>query len=182
MNNSLLIEVFARILFSFTHGVTEHYDPDETEAETFGYNDSLSGEGREWNCYPVDKPIFQEYSPPSVLCTVCLSMYIGALISLLTPAIISLFYVTMAYVSYETTRNCQFHPAETILVKIQWIRTLSDVIGVASLYITYFPSSPLSIYPSSQYPFTWFFCCYLSARLFRNFTFNYRKNAKKKSR
>ena len=65
MNNSLLIEVFARILFSFTHGVTEHYDPDEPEAETFGYNDSLSGEGREWNCYPVDKPICQEYSPPS---------------------------------------------------------------------------------------------------------------------
>ena len=228
MNNSLLVEVFARILFSFTHGVTEHYDPDEPEAETFGYNDSLSGEGREWNCYPVDKPICQEYSPPSddyydllsvgnpraryrvigasspdedgddrqnedddmawkrfrpsVLCTVCLSMYIGALISLLTPAIISLFYVTMAYVSYETTRNCQFHPAETILVKIQWIRTLSDVIGVAFLYITYFPSSPLSIYPSSQYPFAWFFCCYLPARLFRNFTFNYRKKAKKKSR
>ena len=65
MNNSLLIEVFARILFSFTHGVTEHYDPEEPEAETFGYNDSLSGEGREWNCYPVDKPICQEYSPPS---------------------------------------------------------------------------------------------------------------------
>ena len=114
---------------------------------------------------------------PSVLCTVCLSMYIGALISLLTPAIISLFYVTMAYVSYETTHNCQFHPAETILVKIQWIRTLSDVIGVAFLYITYFPSRPLSIYPSSQYPFAWFFCCYLPARLFRNFTLNLRNKS-----
>ena len=228
MNNNLPIEVFARILFSLTPRVTEHYDPDEPEVETFGYNDSLSSEGREWNCQPVDKPIYQEYSPPSdedynllsvgnsrvryrvidasspeededeqqdendemawkrfrpsVLRTVCQSMYIGALISLLTPAIISLFYVTMAYVSYETTRNCQFHPAETILVKIQWIRTLSDVIGVAFLYITYFPSSPLSIYPSSQYPFASFFCCYLPARLFRNFTFNYRKKAKKKSR
>ena len=30
--------------------------------------------------------------------------------------------------------------------------------------------------------FFWFFCCYLPARLFRNFTFNYRKKAKKKSR
>ena len=65
-------------------------------------------------------------------------MYIGALISLLTPAIISLFYVTMAYVSYETTHYCQFHPAETILVKIQWIRTLSDVTGVAFLYMWFF--------------------------------------------
>ena len=65
MNNSWLIEVFARVLFSFTRGVTEHYDPDEPEVETFGYNESLSSEGREWNCQPIDKPIYQEYSPPS---------------------------------------------------------------------------------------------------------------------
>ena len=26
--------------------------------------------------------------------------------------------------------------------------------------------------------FVWFFCCYMPARLFRNFTFNYRKKAK----
>ena len=45
--------------------MTEHYDPDEPEVEIFGYNDSLSSEGREWNCQPVDKPIYQEYSMPS---------------------------------------------------------------------------------------------------------------------
>ena len=65
MNNSLVIEFFARVLFSFTRGVTEHYDPDEPEVEIFGYDDSLSSEGREWNCQPVDKPIYQEYSQPS---------------------------------------------------------------------------------------------------------------------
>ena len=154
MNNSFVIEVFARVLFSFTRGVTEHYDPDEPEVEIFGYNDSLSSEGREWNCQPVDKPIYQEYSPPtdddydllsvgnsrlryrlidasspdededeqqdednemawkrlrpSVLRAFCQSMFIGALISLLTPVILGLFYVGIAYVSYETTRNCQF--------------------------------------------------------------------------
>ena len=184
MTNSLVIEVFARVLFSFTRGVTEHYDPDEPEVEIFGYNDSLSSEGREWNCQPVDKPIYQEYSPPSdddydllsvgncrvryriinasspegsedeqqsedddmawkrlrpsVLRTVCQSMYIGALISLLTPAIIGLFYIMICYVSYKTIRNCQLHQGETIPVKIQWIRTLSDVIGVAFLYMWFF--------------------------------------------
>ena len=184
MNNSLLIEFFARFLFSFTRGVTEHYNPDEPEVEIFGYDDSLSSEGREWNCQPVDKPIYQEYSPPSdddydllsignsrvrcrvidtnspeeyedeqqdendemawkrfrpsVLRTVCQSMYIGALISLLTPAIIGLFYIMICYVSYETIRNCQLHQGETIPVKIQWIRTLSDVIGVAFLYMWFF--------------------------------------------
>ena len=60
MNNSLLIEVFARVSFSFTQGVTEHYDPDDPEVEIFGYNDSLSNEGREWNCQPGLKPIYQE--------------------------------------------------------------------------------------------------------------------------
>ena len=184
MTNSLLIEVFARVLFSFTRGVTEHYDPDEPEVEIFGYIDSLSSESREWNCQPVDKPIYQEYSPPSdedndlmsvgnprvryrvidasspdedgddqqneddemawkrfrpsVLRTVCQSMYIGALISLLFAVIHGLSYVIIAYVSYETTRNCQFHPKETIPVKIQWIRTLSDVVGVAFSYMWFF--------------------------------------------
>ena len=184
MNNSLLIEFFARVLFSFTRSVTEHYDPDEPEVEIFGYDDSLSSECREWNCQPVDKPIYQEYSPPSdedynllsvgnsrvryrvidasspeedederqdendemawkrlrpsVLRTVCQSMYTGAFISLLTPAIIGLFYIMICYVSYETISNCQLHPKETIPVKIQWIRTLSDVIGVAFLYMWFF--------------------------------------------
>ena len=184
MTNSLLIEFFARVLFSFTRSVTQHYDPDEPEVEILRYDDSLSSEGREWNCQPVDKPIYQEYSPPSnedndlmsvgnprvryrvidasspdedgddqqneddemawkrfrpsVLRTVCQSMYIGALISLLTPAIFGLFYVMICYVSYEIVLYCQFHPNETIPVKIQWIRTLSDVIGVAFLYMWFF--------------------------------------------
>ena len=184
MTNSLLIEVFARVLFSFTRGVTEHYDPDEPEVEIFGYNDSLSSEGREWNCQPVDKPIYQEYSPPSdndyyflsvgnsrvryriinasspegsedeqqneddemawkrlrpsVLRTVCQSMYIGALISLLTAVILGLFYIMISYVSSEPMRHWKFHPKETIPVKIQWIRTLSDVICVAFLYMWFF--------------------------------------------
>ena len=184
MTNNLLIEVFARVLFSFTRGVTEHYDPDGPEVETVGFNDSLSSEGREWNCQPVDKPIYQEYSPPSdddhdllsvgnfrvryrvidasspdedgddqhneddemawkqlrpsILRTVCQSMYIGALISLLTPTIFGLFYIVISYVSYETTRNCQFQPKETIPVKIQWIRILSDLICVAFLYMWFF--------------------------------------------
>ena len=184
MTNSLLIEFFARVLFSFTRSVTQHYDPDEPEVEILRYDDSLSSEGREWNCQPVDKPIYQEYSPPSnedndlmsvgnprvryrvidasspdedgddqqneddemawkrfrpsVLRTVCQSMYIGALISLLFAVILGLSYVMIANVSYETTRNCQFHPKETIPVKIQWIRTLSDVVGVAFSYMWFF--------------------------------------------
>ena len=63
MSSSTLIEVFAQILFSFTRGVTEHYNPDEPEftAESFGYN-PLENRGREWYFHPVDELIYQEYS------------------------------------------------------------------------------------------------------------------------
>ena len=52
-------------MFYFTRGVTEHYDPDEPEVDILGCNVSLSSESGEGYCQPVDKPIYQEYSPPS---------------------------------------------------------------------------------------------------------------------
>ena len=63
MSSSTLIEVFGHIVFSFTRGVTEHYNPQEPEftAESFGY-DPLQSTGREWYYYPVDELIYQEYS------------------------------------------------------------------------------------------------------------------------
>ena len=63
MSSSTLIEVFGHIVFSFTRGVTEHYNPQEPEytAESFGY-DPLQSTGREWYYHPVDELIYQEYS------------------------------------------------------------------------------------------------------------------------
>ena len=59
---STLREIFGRIVFSFTRGVTEHYNPEEPEftAESFGYN-PLESTGREWYYRPVDEFIYQEY-------------------------------------------------------------------------------------------------------------------------
>ena len=136
MSSSTLIEVFGHIVFSFTRGVTEHFNPGEPEftAESFGYN-PLESTGREWYYHPVDELIYQEYSDreatsldylasssldirvinacsleenegtqegrededramawkrlrPSSLLTVCKSMYIGSLISLLTATLL----------------------------------------------------------------------------------------------
>ncbi|KAL9956482.1 hypothetical protein ACROYT_G037963 [Oculina patagonica] len=63
MSSNTLIEVFGHIVFSFTRGVTEHYNPEEPEftAEAFGY-DPLQSTGREWYYHPVDELIYQEYS------------------------------------------------------------------------------------------------------------------------
>ena len=62
MSSSALIETFGHIVFSFTQGVTEHYNPAEPEytEESFGYN-PLQSTGREWYSHPVDEIIYQEY-------------------------------------------------------------------------------------------------------------------------
>ena len=186
MSSSTLIEVFGHIVFSFTRGVTEHYNPEEPEftTESFGY-DPLQSTGVEWNYEPVDELIYQEYSDrevtsldylaasslqvqvinasspeenkeiqvnhqredrpmawkrlrPSVHHTVCKSMYIGALISLLTSSIIGSLYILISYVCYQTFLNCQFEPKESIPMTIQWIRTLSDVTACVFLYMWFF--------------------------------------------
>ncbi|KAL9952677.1 hypothetical protein ACROYT_G039968 [Oculina patagonica] len=136
MCSNTLIEAFGHIVFSFTQGVTEHYNPEEPEytAESFGY-DPLQSTGREWNYLPVDELIYQEYSDreatsldylasnsldikvinaflpeeanetqrdrinedramawkrlrPSAIRTIWKSFYIGAMISLMTAAVI----------------------------------------------------------------------------------------------
>jgi len=63
MSSSTLIEVFGHIVFSFTRGVTEHYNPQEPEytPHSYGY-DPLESTGREWYYLPVDEFIYQEYS------------------------------------------------------------------------------------------------------------------------
>ena len=171
------------MVFSFTRGVTECYDPQEPEftAESFGY-DPLQCTGREWYYHPVDELIYQEYSEreatsldyltsshldvkvlnacsteeneetpedqqdedramawkrlrPSALRTVCNSMYIGALISLLTAALLGSEYLLISYISYKTERNCEFHPEWSIPVQLQWIRSFSSIIFCAFLYL-----------------------------------------------
>ena len=63
MSCRTLLEMLSDIVFSFTRGVAEHYNPDEPEftPELFGYN-ALESTGREWNFFPVDEMIYQEYS------------------------------------------------------------------------------------------------------------------------
>ena len=185
MGGSTLLEMFSHIVFSFTRGVAGHYNPDEPEftAELFGCN-PFECTGREWNFYPVDEMIYQEYSDtqdttldylaasgfrvrvsnaclpdenegmqetqplveadgamawkrlrPSALCTVCKSLYIGAFISILAATTIGALYSLLTYVSYQTAFNCEYHPGESIPEKIQWIRTISDLIPNIFLYM-----------------------------------------------
>ena len=184
MSSRILLEMFGHIVFSFTRGVAEHYNPDEPEFtdELFGSN-SCERTGLEWNFDPVDEMIYQEYSErqdttldylaasgfrvrvnnaclpdenegmqetqplveaegamawerlrPSALCTVCKSLYIGAFISILAATTIGALYSFVTYVSYQTAFNCEYHPGESIPIKIQWIRTISVLIANIFVY------------------------------------------------
>ena len=188
MSSSTLIEVFGHILFSFTRGVTEHFNPQEPEctAESFGYS-LYESTGQEWYRHgdPDEKCIYQEYSDreattidfirssrinaslidaslpdeneeteedqqnedtamawkrlrPSALRTVIKSMYIGALISLLTATIIGSVYMLISYLYFKTASNCEFHPKRSIPVNIQWMRSISAVIACVFLYSLFF--------------------------------------------
>ena len=185
MSSCTLLEMFSDLVFSFTRGVAGHYNPDEPEftPELFGCN-PFESTGREWNFFPVDEMIYQEYSDrqdttldylaasgfrarlddaclpnenqgmqesqplveadtamawkrlrPSALATVCKSLYIGASISILAATTAGLLYSLLTYVSYQTTLNCEYRPGESIPVKIQWLRTISEVIVNTFLYM-----------------------------------------------
>ena len=189
MSSRTLSEMVSHIVFSFTRGVTEHYNPDEPEftSELFGCNSlECARDRRAWNYFPVDEMIYQEYSDrqdttldylpasgsrvrlndaslpdenqrvqesqplveadtamawkrlrPSALATVCKSLYFGASISILAATTTGVLYSLITYATYQTTFNCEYRPGESIPVKIQWIRTISELIANIFLYAWY---------------------------------------------
>ena len=94
-----------------------------------------------------DKAMAWKQFRPSALRTVCRSMYIGALISLLAAAAIGLVYMLFSYVSYKTKLNCQLQPKKSIPIQVQWMRTTSGVILASFHYIWYFASLLLLFRP-----------------------------------
>ena len=180
MSSVPLIEAFGRIVYGFTRGLTEHYNPEEPEytAEILGCN-PLESTGREWYYKPVKELIYQEYgekrsSPPSfnlnmrvinasstqdsdeplqnnvretseamawksfrpsIRHTICDSMYIGSLISLLAAISIGTIYIALAFLIYKTVMNCQYQK-EKMTSRQQWMRTIADVVSCALIYFS----------------------------------------------
>ena len=75
---------------------------------------------------------------PSVIRTICKSMYIGASISLFTAGIVGAIYILISYICYKTVHNCEFPLKKEIPFQLQWMRTISALILCAFLYIWYF--------------------------------------------
>ena len=101
---------------------------------------SLPEENEETQKDQQDKDRTMAWKPlrPSALRTVCKSMYIEALISLLTAIIMGSLYILSCYLSFTTANNCEFHPKRSIPVKVQWLRSISDAITCVFLYALFF--------------------------------------------
>ncbi|XP_078366155.1 uncharacterized protein LOC144650372 [Oculina patagonica] len=91
-------------------------------------------EERQENQQDEDKAMAWKRLRPSALQTVFKSMYIGALISLLTASIIGTIFIMLSYLIYKTVMNCEYQPDE-MAVRVQWARTIAGIISDAFYYI-----------------------------------------------
>ena len=85
-----------------------------------------------------DRAMAWKHLRPSALSTVCKSMYIGALISLLAASIVGTVFMLVSYIGYKTYHDCQFHSKKSIPVKVEWMRSISDIVSAAFLYVWFF--------------------------------------------
>ena len=75
---------------------------------------------------------------PSAIRTICKSMYIAGLISLVTAVIVGSMNILISYINMKTEQNCEFSLKKKIPVQVQWMKTISGSILCAFLYIWYF--------------------------------------------
>ena len=75
---------------------------------------------------------------PSVIRTICKSMLIGGLISLVSAVIVGSMNILISYINLKTEQNCEFSLKNKIPVQVQWMKTISGAILSVLLYIWYF--------------------------------------------
>ena len=75
---------------------------------------------------------------PSVLHTVFKSMYNSAWISLLMAIIVGTISTMVFYLSFETVHHCGFNPLNPTSVQMQWMGSMSNILGSAFIYIWFF--------------------------------------------
>lgn len=70
---------------------------------------------------------------PSFFCTLWNSLYFGFLISILSAAVVGITSIVAFYLSFQTLLNCKTSKRESIPIKLQWVKTISEI-AVVWLY------------------------------------------------
>ncbi|XP_078364924.1 uncharacterized protein LOC144649321 [Oculina patagonica] len=105
------------------------------DARVIGACSSEENEETQENQQDEDQAMAWKRLRPSALQTVLKSMYIGALISLLTASIIGTVFITLSYLNYKTVSNCDYQLDKSISIRVQWVITIADVFSCAFYYI-----------------------------------------------
>ena len=74
---------------------------------------------------------------PSLFCSLWKSFYFGFLISILSATLVGMVSILIYYLSYQTLLKCEGFSTKSIPIKIQWMRTISEVI-ISSVYFYWF--------------------------------------------
>ena len=91
--------------------------------------DESTEEGNQEKRQEEDKEMAWKRLRPPVVQTVVKSMYIGGIISLLAASIVGTIYILLSYLNYKTVAwNCEIQQVESVSARMQWTRTLVDVI------------------------------------------------------
>ena len=78
---------------------------------------------------------------PSIFRTVSSSLYFGFLISLLSATVIGIVSIVVYYLSYQTLLNCKSLLKESIPIKLQWVKTVSEMVVVLLFYYWFYLST-----------------------------------------
>ena len=101
---------------------------------------SPAEENEETEVHPQDrnKEMAWRQLRPSALCTICKSMYIGALISIATAISMGTIYMMVTYLSFKTSHVCKYYPVSSTSIEIQWVRSMTVIISCIFFYIWFF--------------------------------------------
>lgn len=97
-----------------------------TESDEGLYHEPLDDQGMAW-----------KRLRPSLLCSLWKSFYFGFLISILGAIAVGTVSIVVYYLSYQTLLKCESYSIKFIPEKLQWMRTISEVI-FCSLYFYWF--------------------------------------------
>lgn len=107
-----------------------------TESDEGLYHEPLDDQGMAW-----------KRLRPSLLCSLWKSFYFGFLISILGAIAVGSVSIVVYYLSYQTLLKCESYSIKFIPEKLQWMRTISEVI-ICSLYFYRFFLNCLFLLPA----------------------------------
>ena len=93
-------------------------------------NASSTEDNEETPLVTEDRAMAWKRLRPSILRTMWNSLLFGFLISILAAGIIGMVSILVYYISYQSQLLCEDLPKESLPKKIQWIRTISQIIFV----------------------------------------------------